>query len=444
MSDATAERSRPRFTAPDAAFAAFFVVFAGGGLLALLLGLGAFWASTSEAFHDALHVRALGTGLTSRWAMQMADGSHQVGSAPGVIFDYAFSVVNFGVAMFLLWLRPRDRSARLLALGMVGTAGAFNLTANLAVESVPLNAVESFGFFTAHSIGGLAYVLALLLFPDGRPVPRWRPAALVPLYLAMSTGAVLLVLRVEGARRPAALLVFFGLVVPVAGVVAQAYRFRTADTPTEHTQARLLFWALLPALAVGISFVATQGLGGTFSEPALAGRHLGDQPVAVFRIFQPVFLLVPLALVLGLLRYRLWDVDRVINRTLVYGVATGLVGALTVGVVLLLQRLLEPFTAGNDIAVALSTLLFVAVFVPVSRRIQNVVDRRFYRRRYDAQRTIEAFSTRLRDELDLESLGHELRGVAARTMQPSHVTLLLRGEGVGLEWQWTYRGQGRD
>jgi hypothetical protein len=434
---------RRRVRRGDVVFLVFFLAFSAGGLLALLLGVGSVLASVSEPLHDSLHIRALGTGFLARSALRMADAAHEVGSWPQVAFDYAFSILNFLLAIFLLWLRPRDRTARLLAVGMVGTAGAFNLTANTAVEIVPLIGIEEFGFFAAQILGGLAYIYALLLFPDGRPVPRWPLPALIPLYALITAPVVLLVLRVEGPRRPATLLLIFGLLVPVLGAAAQAYRFRRSETQTEHAQARLLFWALTPALGVGIFFVATQGFGGV-TDPGFAGRHLPEQPVEVFRIFQPVFLLVPVALFFGLQRYRLWDIDRVVNRTLVWGLATGLVFGLSFGLVILLQRVLNPFTAGNDIAVALSTLLAVAAFIPLRRRIQDFVDRRFYRQRYDAQRTIEAFSSRLRDELDLEALGFELRGAVSRTMQPSHVTLLLREPGGGLGWQWTYRGQARD
>jgi hypothetical protein len=160
-------------------------------------------------------------------------------------------------------------------------------------------------------------------------------------------------------------------------------------------------------------------------------------------VFQPVFLLVPLALFAGLVRYRLWDIDRVINRTVVYGLATGLVTAAGLGIVILLQRVLRPITTGNDVAVAVSTLLAAAAFVPVRRRVQDFVDRRFYRHRYDAQRVAEAFTSRLRDQLDLEALAVELRSVVTRTMQPSELTLLVRDPEGHMAWQWTYRGRPR-
>jgi predicted membrane protein len=429
-----------RWAWTDVAYFVFLVYFAGGAVVVLAHGIGAVLASASPALHDSLHIRALGTGLLARAALRMADQSHHIASAPQVAFDYAFSVLNFGLAILLLWLRPRDRTARLLAVALIGAAGAFNLTAQGAVEVVPLTGFETWLQTSSHIIAGLAYVYALLLFPDGRPVPRWRPIALIPLYAPISAAAVFLALRAEGTQRPVVLLVFHGLVTPIAAVLAQGYRFRRASTPEEHAQARLLVWALVPAIIVGAYFVYSQGFSSV-TEQALAGRHLPDVPVAVFRLFQPVYLLIPLALFLGLQRYRLWDIDRVVNRTLVWGVASGVVLGLGVGFVVLLQRLLSPFTSGNDIAVALSTLVAAAAFLPVRRRIQDFVDRRFYRSRYDAQRTIETFSARLRDELDLESLGYELRGVVAGAMQPSHLTLLLRGDGGGLSWQWTYKGR---
>jgi hypothetical protein len=224
-------------------------------------------------------------------------------------------------------------------------------------------------------------------------------------------------------------------------VLAQAYRFRTSEDPGEHQQARLLFWALLPALGIGVWFVSTQGVS---IEAGLAGRHLPEQPVAIFRVFQPVFLLVPLAIFLGLLRYRLWDIDRVINRTLVYGLATAVPLGFYFVIVVLLQQVLRPLTAGNSISVAVSTLAAAAAFFPVRRRVQDFVDRRFYRHRYDAQQTIEAFSSRLRNEVDLEALAFELRGVVAKTMQPDHLTLLVKGDEGRMQWQWTYRGRPRD
>jgi hypothetical protein len=139
--------------------------------------------------------------------------------------------------------------------------------------------------------------------------------------------------------------------------------------------------------------------------------------------------MLPAATAIAMFKYRLYEIDRVISRTIVYGALTVILGAAYAGLVLAGQALFSSFAGGSNLAIAASTLVVAALFLPLRGRVQRFVDRRFYRRRYDVQRTLDAFGARLREEVDLSSLTTELRGVVQETMQPAHVSLWLREVG---------------
>ena len=276
-----------------------------------------------------------------------------------------------------------------------------------------------------------AILLVPLLFPDGRlPGRRWRPLlwASVVLIGVTTVGAALdpgpidstwpgthekpltvgalngFFSRVQG---PAALLPLILVAALLASVVVRFRRSRGDER-------QQLKWMVAAVGLLVAEILVSQ---------ALASRLPDVVTNVAFAIGAAT---IPVAAGVAMLRYRLYDVDLVIRKTLVYGSLTVLLAAAYVGLVLAGQAVFESFAGGSNLAIAVSTLVVAALFLPVRRRVQGVVDRRFYRRRYDAQRTLEAFGARLRQELDLDTLGGDLRAVVVETMHPAHVSLWLR------------------
>ncbi len=275
-----------------------------------------------------------------------------------------------------------------------------------------------------------------LLFPSGRPpTPRWRwvgVAVIVwaTLFVLMAT----LVKKISAATKPNLVFdnpigvlredmveVLVGvwivglLALVVACAVALFVRYRRANN-TEREQIKWLLYACAVFLVVYVGGFAS-GLGGTNS--------LGGQIWGVF--FGLSVITLPAAIGVAILRYRLYDIDMVINRTLVYGSLTAMLVLFYLGGVVLLQYAFRALTGQeSQVAIVASTLAIAALFNPLRRYIQSFIDRRFYRRKYDAAKTLEAFSAKLREETDLDALSEDLVGAVRATIRPAHVSLWLR------------------
>ncbi|MDQ3864798.1 MAG: hypothetical protein M3317_15120 [Actinomycetota bacterium] len=268
-----------------------------------------------------------------------------------------------------------------------------------------------------------------LLFPSGRlPSVRWRPFAWLSVLLA-TVGTIMAAITPGpgvglSIRNPFGIeslpnlnqqlqALMFGLIfVAAASLVA---RLRSARG-VERQQIKWVAYA--GALAAGASLPTYTVLEAV----DLRWLHMVGYVPALIGIVG-----VPTAVGIAILRNRLYEIDIIINRTLVYGTLTAMLVALYFGGIVVLQRVFVFLTGEKStIAVVASTLLIATLFTPLRRRIQSFIDRRFYRRKYDARKTLEAFSAKLRDETDLEALTNDLVGVVRETMQPAHISLWLR------------------
>jgi hypothetical protein len=338
--------------------------------------------------------------------------------------EAAAAFVFFAIAALIFVVRSQDRLALLASTAFI--LAALSLPVITALDAGPAAWHELIMGVRAAFVACLP--LLLFLFPDGRFVPRWTrwlsiawlgytlavlawPALQAPMSYGRRLSPVELALIIwDGA--------WFG-----AGVLAQVYRYNRVATPTQRQQTK---WVVF-GFAVFIAFVCA-GLALLISSP-----FDPFTPFSVFaRLVGPTLILagavsMPLAIGISILRFRLWDIDLIIRRTLVYSVLTGLLALAYFIGVLVLQNTFGALTGQQQspLVTVLSTLMIAALFVPLRRRVQAVIDRRFYRRHYDAGRILAVFGEALRDEVELAPLQAKLMDVVEATMQPQTIDVWL-------------------
>jgi hypothetical protein len=366
--------------------------------LAVIVAAGVLWLYFATELDDT-YLPFSGVGGLSFPVV----GATVLARRPGHAIGWIFVAIGAGMSL----------------VGFANGYAAYSLT--VLPDPLPATGVVAWlsGWLWVPSFG-LLLTFALLLFPDGRlPSVRWRPVA----YLAAGSIAVTMAdFAVSSWPNPYASVyapqtvgspvvgVWFGLLSAsgLASAASLVVRFRRS-----RGEERLQLKWVAYAAAVTVAIVV----------PAVAATR-GASPSPIIVVAAP---LVPVAAGVAILRYRLYDIDAVINRTLVYGILTALLVVVYFGGVVILQYVFRALTGGDSqLAIVASTLAIAALFNPLRRRVQGFVDRRFYRRKYDASRILAAFSARLRDETDLNALGADLVGVARDTVQPEHVSLWLR------------------
>ncbi len=264
------------------------------------------------------------------------------------------------------------------------------------------------------SVQDLCLGFFLVTFPDGRFVPRWSWLIGCTLFVQGVFFQLPGPLNILSWPFP---LIAIELVLAYGSPIAiQVYRYRRVSSPAQRQQTQWVIFGLVSALLLlFVSFFS----GALFPPDSL--YQLTSDPFSSL-----AFLLLPLSVSIAILRSRLWDIDIIINRTLVYGSLTVLLTLLYFGLIFGLQALFGGLLhQTNAIALVISTLVIYVLFQPLRRRIQRIIDRRFYRHKYDAVRTLAAFSATLRQEVDLATLSEHLVGVVQETMQPASISLWL-------------------
>jgi hypothetical protein len=387
------------------------------------------WAATASLVAGALFL-----GLANRPEVPLIDVPFHVISLTFATLGALISSRRPGNVMGWIFL----------ATGILGGVQIFfgqYAKVTLASDGLPLpgGTLAAWLAMLAQNSFPISIIFLVLLFPDGMlPSHRWRP-------LAWAMGMFLAVTLVVGALSPGPLPEFpsasnpfgieraqpsgamllagglGGLICVVATLLSLIARFYFS-----RGEKRLQLKWFTYAAVVGLStpLILSSFAPGLFQVLGQLAWTLG-------------FLSLPVSAGVAILKYRLYDIDLIINRTLVYGPLTVMLVAVYVGGVLVLEYAFRTLTgSGSQLSIVASTLLIAALFNPMRRRVQNFIDHLFYRRKYDAARTLETFSARLRDETDMDALNSELLSVVQDTMQPEHVSLWLRAGTSPKRGQW--------
>ena len=334
-----------------------------------------------------------------------------------IAIEVVFSTASFAIGSLIFWRKPEDRMALVVSLTLI----TFGATFFVPYPLLNLPLLWKLSAETTSFVGSALLVLFLYLFPDGRFAPRWTRfpaavciAAFVPISFFYDA-----VTFVFGNSMLNAVLAtgFVGVTV-----FAQIYRYRRVSDPAQRRQTRWVVFGIVTALGGACALALVDFI----SPHGVASSLLGS--TALFCLA----FLIPLSIGVAVLRSRLFDIDVLINRTLVYGCLTVTLALVYLGGVVLLQRIFAFLTGGgSQLTVVVSTLAIAALFVPLRHRVQNFIDRRFYRGKYDARKTLEAFASKLRDETNLQALSAELVKVVRETMEPERVSLWLRDPPAG-------------
>ncbi len=389
---------------------AAWAVLSSGTLIAFALSL--------PVYLTLLKTVCSGTGCVPGQAAPDSEATlHGLGLSVGsyvtltLVLTLASMLLGCMISGLLVWRKPKDWLALLVALAFImdGTGNImYTLEVSHSAWHIPAIVLFDLTFGTL--------ILVFSLFPTGRFVPRWT-RWLAPVWIVGG----LLFAFFPVLPSPYLLFNLIWLSELACIIVAVIYRYHHMSSPIQRQQIKWIVfgWSADCLLLIVFNFPS-------YIFPALSRT---GSPYDLFLATINTLILLPgsFFFAIAILRYRLWEIDVIINRTLVYGTLTAILTLVYLGLIFTLQYLLRGMiNQNNDVAIVVSTLAIAALFQPLRRRIQTVIDRRFYRRKYDAAKTVAAFSATLRQELDLDQLRDQLLAVVQETMQPTHVSLWLR------------------
>ncbi len=396
--------------------------------LALALPSVGFFIAGLPAYYAQIQRPCANAVTCSFFGAMTARGLHALSAIGLSARGYAIFLLIFlaiivaiwcGVGFLIFWRRSDDWMALLAAFVLIAFITSYpGISASALGLAVPaLNPPIAILIV----LGQASITAFFFLFPSGRLVPRWMGLVLLFAIVLEVTTILPAASPFNSNNWPGWLT--SGLIPYAAIIFSQIYRYRRVSTAAERQQTK---WVVFGILIVVSGFIV---LGPLFSAvfPAVSSP---DSPYSLFQLIYPCLtLLLPLSIGFAILRSRLYDIDVLINRTLVYGSLTILLALVYFGLVIGLEslvRLISGQVSQSPIVIVASTLAIAALFQPLRRRLQSFIDRRFYRHKYDAARTVAAFNATLRSEVELHQLSEHLVAVVQETMQPAHVSLWLR------------------
>jgi hypothetical protein len=399
------------------AAAALLLGLAALTLPALLREAGAVVATAERTFSQLSPAEAQ---VLARWGVGPAAYAGYVAA-----WTLAPLFVYLLIAALVFLRSPDEGVAFWISLMLVGIGGAMPYLGGITDFGAPWQAAVNI----VRALGLTLFLGLFFIFPTGAFVPRWSrhlawPWLLWMLYWLLAPGSPWVLVDAAGALTPLGLVV--ALLSFGAGIFAQIYRHRHISTPLQRQQGKAF------ALGFGVAFIAyALAVAPYFLFPLL---HQPGLPYLLYGlVWVPLltrlaFVLIPLTIGFAVLRYRLWDIDILIRRTLIYSALTSLLAAIYLGAILLLQPLTALVTgrARSPLLTVLTTLAVAALFSPLRGLVQHAIDRRFYRRKYDAGRALAVFSASLAGEVDAQQLSARLVQVIGDTLQPAHVSLWLK------------------